>query len=91
MDIYKTENKQLKYIDLFAEIGGFQIALDSLGHKSFFASELKVALANLYNNNFGIKPNRDITKISVDDILEHDILCEGIHVNPSPKWEVKKA
>ena len=50
-----------------------------------FASELKKALADLYENNFGIKPNRDITKIAVEDIPEHDILCGGFPCQPFSK------
>jgi len=35
--------------------------------------------------NFGIKPNRDITKIAVEDIPEHDILFGGFPCQPFSK------
>ena len=79
------KNSKLKYIDLFAGIGGFHIALEKLDFECVFASELKEALANLYEENFGIKPNRDITKIAVEDIPEHDILCGGFPCQPFSK------
>lgn len=78
-------NSKLKYIDLFAGVGGFHIALEKLGFECVFASELKENLAKLYYDNFGIQPNRDITKIEVGDIPEHDILCAGFPCQPFSK------
>jgi len=75
----------MKFIDLFAGIGGFHIALKDLGHTCVFASEKKEALAVIYEKNFGIKPNRDITKIDVRDIPRHDILCAGFPCQPFSK------
>lgn len=77
--------EQLKFIDLFAGIGGFHLALTSLNTKCVFASELKEKLAILYEDNFGIKPNRDITKISVEEIPSHNILCAGFPCQPFSK------
>jgi DNA (cytosine-5)-methyltransferase 1 len=79
------KEKRLKFIDLFAGIGGFHIALEELDLECVFASELKENLANLYEFNFGIKPNRDITKIAVEDIPEHDVLCAGFPCQPFSK------
>lgn len=76
---------RLRYIDLFAGIGGFHIALDRLGHTCVFASEIKESLAKLYEQNFGIRPNRDITKIPIEDIPSHDILCAGFPCQPFSK------
>lgn len=76
---------KLKYIDLFAGIGGFHIALKQLDLECIFASESKGVLADLYEDNFGIKPNRDITKIAVEDIPAHDILCGGFPCQPFSK------
>lgn len=71
-----TRNK-LKFIDLFAGIGGFHIALDRLGHECVFASELSEELRILYNENHGIECHGDITKIDIKSIPPHDILCAG--------------
>lgn len=73
----------MKFIDLFAGLGGFHLALESLGHKCVFASELQVDLQKLYSENFpGTPVGGDITKINVKDIPEHDILCGGFPCQP---------
>jgi DNA (cytosine-5)-methyltransferase 1 len=65
------------YIDLFAGIGGFHLALSSFGAKCVFASEWDKYAAETYQQNFEIKPNGDITEICEDEIPKHDILCGG--------------
>lgn len=77
--------EKLKFIDLFAGIGGFHIALEKLNMECVFASEKKEILANLYAENFGIQPNRDITKVNMSDIPEHHILCAGFPCQPFSK------
>jgi len=80
----------MKFIDLFAGLGGFHIALSKLGHKCVFASEKKESLAILYKDNYGIDPNRDITKIEVSEIPKHDILCAGFPCQPFSKAGIQK-
>lgn len=70
------------YIDLFCGIGGFHYALDSFGAKCVFASDINNAACKVYEKNFGIKPAGDITKINVEDIPKHDILCAGFPCQP---------
>ena len=41
-----------KFIDLFAGLGGFHLALQALGHECVFASELKEDLQTLYKPKF---------------------------------------
>ena len=69
--------KKFSFIDLFSGIGGFHIALSSLGGNAVFASEWDRDAADIYEKNFGLKPEGDITKISEKDIPDHDILCAG--------------
>ncbi len=69
--------KSLKFIDLFAGIGAFHIALERLGHECVFASELSLDLRSLYFKNYGIKCHGDITTIDIKKIPKHDILCAG--------------
>ena len=76
--------KQLKFIDLFAGLGGFHIALDRLGCKCVFASELRADLQALYKKNFPKTPRieGDITKVDLASIPQHDILCAGFPCQP---------
>lgn len=74
------QNKTLSnytFIDLFAGIGGFHLAMSSFGSKCVFASEWDKNAAETYHQNFNIKPLGDITKIDEHFIPTHDILCGG--------------
>lgn len=75
----------MTFIDLFSGLGGFHVALEKLGHKCVFASEKKEVLARLYEENFGIVVNRDISKIRNKDIPKHEILCAGFPCQPFSK------
>jgi len=67
----------LTFIDLFAGIGGFRLALESLGARCVFSSEINTKAAKTYEQNFGEQPSGDITLIGEDSIPDHDILCAG--------------
>lgn len=71
------------FIDLFAGLGGFHLALKKLGYECVFASELREDLRKLYAINYpGTRIEGDITKISPKDIPDHDILCAGFPCQP---------
>ena len=73
----------LKFIDLFAGLGGFHLALQKLGHECVFASELKEDLRQLYEINYGGNViHGDILAIEPKDIPAHDILCAGFPCQP---------
>lgn len=72
-----TALKDIKVVDLFAGIGGFHLAFRSFGADVIYASEWDKDAADVYYNNFGITPTGDITKISAQDIPDHDVLCAG--------------
>lgn len=78
------QNKQqYTFIDLFAGLGGFHLALQQLGCKCVFASEIKDDLRKLYALNFPDTPiYGDITKINPEDIPAHDIICGGFPCQP---------
>jgi DNA (cytosine-5)-methyltransferase 1 len=69
--------KNIKYIDLFAGIGAFHQAMKSFKAQCVFACEWDKDSQKIYEQNYGIKPFGDITKINECDILEHDVLCAG--------------
>ena len=77
-------NNILTFIDLFAGLGGFHIALESLGCKCVFTSELKEDLQKLYKINFpeASRIEGDITKVDLTSIPHHDILCAGFPCQP---------
>lgn len=75
----------MRFIDLFAGLGGFHVGLASLGHECVFASELDTHLQELYEKNFALRPQGDIRSISADIIPEHDILCAGSPCQPFSK------
>ncbi len=69
--------KPLKFIDLFAGIGGLRLGFEDEGDSCVFSSEWDKNSQKTYATNFGETPNGDITQIEADDIPEHDILLGG--------------
>lgn len=65
------------FIDLFAGLGGFRLALQSLGASCVYSNEWDVPAQEVYEANFGDIPDGDITKVDENDIPDHDILCAG--------------
>ncbi|MEG1141914.1 MAG: DNA (cytosine-5-)-methyltransferase [Clostridia bacterium] len=76
------ELDKMKFIDLFAGIGGFRYALESFGCKCVFSSEWDKYCQESYKLNFNDTPYGDITKIDEKDIPEFDILCGGFPCQP---------
>lgn len=73
------ENYTFKFIDLFAGIGGFRLAMQNVGGKCVFTSEWEPSAKKTYRQNFGEVPFGDITKESVKNFIpkEFDVLCAG--------------
>ena len=79
--------RRLKFIDLFAGLGGFHLALEGLGHECVFASESDDELRRLYVENFPEAKAYtvgDITK-HLDSVPAHDVLCAGFPCQPFSK------
>ena len=79
------------FIDLFAGIGGFHLAMESLGGKCVFASEIDPYARQTYEHNFKkTNPslfedgmfNDDIRKINPADLPDFDVLCAGFPCQP---------
>ena len=75
--IKKKSLSGFNFIDLFAGLGGFRIALESLGAKCVYSSEWDEPVRVVYAENFGDIPDGDITQVDENTIPDHDILCAG--------------
>ena len=73
------ENYKFKFIDLFAGIGGFRLAMQNLGGKCVFTSEWDKDAQKTYRANFGEVPFGDITKEETKKFIPDgfDVLCAG--------------
>ncbi len=67
----------ITFADLFSGAGGFRSALQSAGGRCVFSSEIDEPARATYSANWGERPSGDITKISPDDVPEHQVLCAG--------------
>jgi DNA (cytosine-5)-methyltransferase 1 len=76
------ENPEFTFIDLFAGIGGFRIPMQELGGKCVFSSEYNYHAQRAYELNFGEVPFGDITKLNLDIVPKHDLLCAGFPCQP---------
>ena len=75
-----VKNKNLPgytFIDLFAGLGGFRLALESLGAECVYSSEWDKPVRKVYSDNFDEIPDGDITQVDEKNIPDHDILCAG--------------
>jgi len=73
----RTDKKTFSFIDLFAGIGGFRLAIKDFDGTCVFSSEWDENSQNVYLKNFGELPHGDITKIKEEEIPKHDVLCAG--------------
>lgn len=73
------ENPKFTFIDLFAGIGGFRIAMQNLGGKCVYSSEWDAQAQKTYFANFGEVPFGDITKEETKSFVPNnfDVLCAG--------------
>lgn len=72
----------LKFIDLFAGVGGMRMAFENAGTQCVFSSEIDKFAAQAYFANFGEMPHGDITKIHASEIPPFDILIGGFPCQP---------
>jgi DNA (cytosine-5)-methyltransferase 1 len=70
------------FVDLFAGIGGFRIALEKLGGKCLFTSEWDRFSQQTYRAWFGETPVGDIRDVDISSIPDHNILAAGFPCQP---------
>lgn len=89
-----VDRPRFTFVDLFAGIGGFRIALQSLGGKCVFSSEWDRHAQQTYDRNFGEKPFGNIRTFTGDDVSnrqiakwipDHDVLAAGFPCQPFSK------
>jgi DNA (cytosine-5)-methyltransferase 1 len=77
--------ESFRFVDLFAGLGGFHLALMDLGGTCVFAAEWQEHLRDLYKINFGLRPEGDIRKIKAGNVPDHDVLTAGFPCQPFSK------
>lgn len=85
--------KKLKFIDLFAGIGGIRIGFEQVFGKEaefVFSSEIDKFSQKTYFDNFEEQPFGDITKIDEKEIPEFDVLLAGFPCQPFSHAGLKK-
>lgn len=78
----KQNYNRFSFVELFAGMGGFRVALDKLGGRCAFASEIDRFCVKNYQDNFGDRPAGDICRIEADKIPNHDLLVGGFPCQP---------
>ena len=71
-----------RFVDLFAGVGGFRLALERLGGDCAFSSEWDKHAQRTYAHWYGDAPHGDINEIDPEDIPDHDILAAGFPCQP---------
>ena len=72
----------MKMIDLFAGIGAFRLAFESLGAECVFSADFDPFVAKAYQHAYGDNPYCDINQIDIDSMIDFDILCAGFPCQP---------
>ena len=79
---------EFRFVDLFAGIGGFHLALESLGGECVLASEIDADCRTVYARRWpNTRLEGDINSLTKDTsvIPEHDVLCAGFPCQPFSK------
>lgn len=85
-----TTTSSFRFIDLFAGLGGFHVALRDLGGQGVFAAEWDPMLNALYKANFNIEAWSDVNELATPEIIarevpDHDVLTAGFPCQPFSK------
>lgn len=81
-EVLVPDSLPFTFVDLFAGIGGFRIALEALGGRCLFTCEWDRYSQKTYKAWFGETPHGDIRQVRPKDIPDHDILAAGFPCQP---------
>jgi len=80
------KNKTIKFIDLFAGIGGMRLGFESAGAECVLTCEISDAAMTTYKANFSPKHmhvySNDILALDSNDVPDHNILVAGFPCQP---------
>jgi len=72
----------MKFIDLFAGIGGFRTAFDNLGQECVYSNDYDKYANITYKENYGDIDATDIHLVKAESIPQFDLLCAGFPCQP---------
>ncbi len=72
----------LRFVDLFAGIGGFRIGFNQAGYQCVYSCEIDASCQEVYKNNFNEIPFSDITKIDIESVPDFEVLTAGFPCQP---------
>ena len=75
----------MKFIDCCSGIGGFHVAMSQLGGECVWACDIDEKCRNVYEKNFKLKPEKDLTTFDIENIPDFDMLCAGFPCQPFSK------
>lgn len=89
---FVAKESNFTFIDLFAGIGGFRLAMQDVGGKCVFSSEWDEAAKETYFQNYGEVPFGDITKPEIKSLIpdKFDVLCAGFPCQPFSNAGLKR-
>ena len=82
--------QDLNYIDLFCGIGGFHQVLNKLGCKCTLACDIDKSCQENYEENYNVKPVKDVRDIMPEELENVDIICGGFPCQPFSNGGNKK-
>jgi DNA (cytosine-5)-methyltransferase 1 len=83
----QVKSKSFKYVDLFAGVGGFAAAINSVGGEFLLGAEIDPKAAQVYKLNFGHSPLNDVRKLASEasSIADFDLITGGFPCQPFSK------
>ena len=75
--VTNTDLSNYTFIDLFCGVGGFHQALSKMGATCVLACDIDKDCREVYKDNYGIEPVKDIRDIDEKNMIDFDILCGG--------------